>query len=87
MFLVLPDSTEIAQKQFYFISNVLDDRHKHTVVGAAQLYFGKSSRPTIFKWRNGIGYVSLVQYIRRITRIGSDFYPIQFVIRIIVNLF
>ena len=50
MFLVLLDSTEIAQKQFCFISNVLDDRHNlHTVVGAAQLYFGKSSRPTIFK--------------------------------------
>ena len=27
MLLVLPDSTEIAQKQFYFISNVSDDRH------------------------------------------------------------
>ena len=31
LLLVLPDSTEIGQKQFYFIFNVSDDRHNvHT---------------------------------------------------------
>ena len=35
------------------------------VVGAAQLHFGKNSNKLLankLKWRNGIEYVSLVQY-------------------------
>ena len=49
MLLVLPDSTEIAQKaNLFFTSKVLDECHNVQVVGEAQLHFGSHFGKTPF---------------------------------------